>query len=32
MTFWAVSDVNEKELMEFSQDFVAATTDTPASR
>jgi anti-sigma factor RsiW len=32
MTFWAVSDVNEKELMEFSEDFVAATTDTPASR
>jgi anti-sigma factor RsiW len=32
MTFWAVSDVNEKELMEFSQDFMAATTDTPASR
>ncbi len=32
MTFWAVSDVNEKELMEFSEDFVAATTDTPAVR
>jgi anti-sigma factor RsiW len=32
MTFWAVSDVNEKELMEFSGDFVTATKETPAGR
>jgi anti-sigma factor RsiW len=29
MTFWAVSDLNEKELMEFVQDFAAATQETP---
>jgi anti-sigma factor RsiW len=29
MTFWAVSDLNEKELMEFIQDFVAGETLKP---
>jgi anti-sigma factor RsiW len=29
MTFWAVSDLNEKELMEFVQDFAAAETLKP---
>ncbi len=32
MTFWAVSDVNEQELMDFSEDFVKATKETPANR
>jgi hypothetical protein len=25
MTFWAVSDLNEKELMEFVQDYQSGT-------
>ena len=29
MTFWAVSDLNEKELMEFVQDFAAGETLKP---
>jgi len=29
MTFWAVSDLNEKELMEFVQDFAAGKTVSP---
>jgi anti-sigma factor RsiW len=29
MTFWAVSDVNEKELMEFVQDFATGETVNP---
>jgi anti-sigma factor RsiW len=29
MAFWAVSDLNEKELMEFVQDFAAGKTVTP---
>jgi anti-sigma factor RsiW len=29
MTFWAVSDLNEKELMEFVQDFAAGETLNP---
>jgi anti-sigma factor RsiW len=29
MTFWAVSDLNEKELIEFVQDFAAAETLKP---
>ncbi|MDB6021763.1 MAG: zinc-finger family protein [Pedosphaera sp.] len=29
MTFWAVSDLNEKELMEFVQDFAAGKTLNP---
>jgi anti-sigma factor RsiW len=29
MTFWAVSDLNEKELMEFVQDFAAAESLKP---
>ena len=32
MTFWAVSDVNETELMEFSRDFVSATAKAPSGR
>jgi anti-sigma factor RsiW len=29
MTFWAASDLNEKELMEFAQDFAAGETLKP---
>jgi anti-sigma factor RsiW len=29
MAFWAVSDLNEKELMEFAQDFVTDKTVSP---
>jgi hypothetical protein len=29
MTFWAVSDLNDKELMEFVQDFAAGETLKP---
>jgi anti-sigma factor (TIGR02949 family) len=29
MTFWAVSDLNEKELMEFVRDFAASETHNP---
>jgi anti-sigma factor RsiW len=29
MTFWAVSDLNEKELMEFGRDFAAGETVKP---
>ena len=29
MVFWAVSDLNEKELMEFVQDFATAKTGKP---
>jgi len=29
MTFWAVSDLNEKELMEFVQDYAAGETVNP---
>jgi len=29
MAFWAVSDLNEKELMEFAQDFAADRTANP---
>jgi anti-sigma factor RsiW len=29
MTFWAVSDLNEKELLEFVQDFVTGETVNP---
>jgi len=32
MTFWAVSDVNETELMEFSRDFMSATAQAPPGR
>jgi len=29
MVFWAVSDLNEKELMEFAQDFATGKTSNP---
>jgi anti-sigma factor RsiW len=29
MTFWAVSDLNEKELMEFAQDFANGKAVNP---
>jgi anti-sigma factor RsiW len=29
MTFWAVSDLNEKELMEFVRDFATGETVKP---
>jgi anti-sigma factor RsiW len=30
MTFWAVSDLNEKELMEFVQDYGATNPPLPS--